>query len=261
MLVHHWILRRVLSDDKAQFSRDGTTNMQQFPLLYANNSQGRDESSFQHDPQWIFGVVWLIVALVLEEHLTAANYPHSLTNELPLWVEDIYLETRLSVSSQHDEAPPHFHGKVTACLNQRYGNRCISPAGPVPWPPRSPDLIPLRFFLWGLMKEIVCKIEIQTGVECCCLHTRTTLTNATVSKLFFEASKAVLWKSWLTFRIVNWKTYRQRDCTANIRCVNRYVFVAYVWQGWRYMFIISTCKVSSCGLTRRGVSIQNGGEL
>jgi hypothetical protein len=31
--------------------------------------------------------------------------------------------------------------------------------GPIPWPPRSPDITPLDFFLWGYVKGIVYKTK------------------------------------------------------------------------------------------------------
>jgi hypothetical protein len=34
--------------------------------------------------------------------------------------------------------------------------------GPILWPPRSPDLTPLYFLLWGLMKEICCRTKAYT---------------------------------------------------------------------------------------------------
>jgi len=33
--------------------------------------------------------------------------------------------------------------------------------GPIPWPPRSPDLSPLDFFLWGYIKNIVYAEKIK----------------------------------------------------------------------------------------------------
>jgi hypothetical protein len=42
-------------------------------------------------------------------------------------------------------------------LNQRYENLWIGHAGSVPWPSRSPDITPFDYFLWGLMKELICK--------------------------------------------------------------------------------------------------------
>ena len=40
-------------------------------------------------------------------------------------------------------------------MNGKFGNRLISRNGPVEWPPRSCDLTPLDFFLWGYLKSKV----------------------------------------------------------------------------------------------------------
>jgi hypothetical protein len=34
--------------------------------------------------------------------------------------------------------------------------------GPIPWPPRSPDITPLDFFLWGYVKGIVYKTPVTS---------------------------------------------------------------------------------------------------
>lgn len=59
---------------------------------------------------------------------------------------------------QQDGAPPHFHGEVRAFLDNRFQRRWIGRAGPIAWPPRSPDLTPLDFFLWGFIKD---KVYVQ----------------------------------------------------------------------------------------------------
>ena len=51
-----------------------------------------------------------------------------------------------------DGAPPHFSCFVTDVLNDRF---------PDAWPPRSPDLSPLDFFLWGYIKNIVYAEKIR----------------------------------------------------------------------------------------------------
>ena len=50
---------------------------------------------------------------------------------------------------QQDWAPPHYHCDVTSFLNERFPNGWIGRRGFVEYPPRSPDLTPLDFFLWG----------------------------------------------------------------------------------------------------------------
>ncbi|GFT96235.1 putative transposable element [Trichonephila clavipes] len=44
----------------------------------------------------------------------------------------------------------------------RFGDRLISRFGPVNWPPRSCDLIPLDYFLWGYVKSLVYPDKPQT---------------------------------------------------------------------------------------------------
>jgi len=44
-------------------------------------------------------------------------------------------------------APPHFSCFVTEVLNERFPDAWIGRGGPIPWPPRSPHLSPLDFFL------------------------------------------------------------------------------------------------------------------
>ena len=56
---------------------------------------------------------------------------------------------------QHDGAPAHFSIAARQVLNNKYPNRWIGRGGPVPWPPRSPHLTPLDFFLCGPMKSLV----------------------------------------------------------------------------------------------------------
>jgi len=44
---------------------------------------------------------------------------------------------------------------VTGVLNERSLDAWIGRGGPIPWPPRSPDLSPLDFSLWRYIKNIV----------------------------------------------------------------------------------------------------------
>ncbi|PSN48396.1 hypothetical protein C0J52_18522 [Blattella germanica] len=41
----------------------------------------------------------------------------------------------------------------------------------LPWPPRSPDMTPLDFFLWRFVKEFA-RVERQDSITCCCCHSR-----------------------------------------------------------------------------------------
>ena len=46
-------------------------------------------------------------------------------------------------------------------LDRQFPGQWIGRRGPVEWPPRSPDLIPLDFYLWRYWKVIVYQAEVQ----------------------------------------------------------------------------------------------------
>lgn len=60
-----------------------------------------------------------------------------------------------SVWFQQDGATPHTAGNVIEWLNTTFGDRYISYRTQYVWPPHSPDLNPLDFFLWGYLKDRV----------------------------------------------------------------------------------------------------------
>lgn len=56
---------------------------------------------------------------------------------------------------QQDGAPPHISNDNMTLLRDKFGDSLISRNGPIAWPPRSCDLTPLDFFLWGYVKSQV----------------------------------------------------------------------------------------------------------
>jgi hypothetical protein len=60
-----------------------------------------------------------------------------------------------------DGAPPHFALNVKQFLNEEFPNGWIGRGGPIAWPPRSPDLTPMDYFIWGYWKELVYKVRIN----------------------------------------------------------------------------------------------------
>lgn len=66
---------------------------------------------------------------------------------------------------QQDGCPAHNARIVSRWLNENFDNRVISNSGPTAWPARSPDLSPLDFFLWGLMKNTVYDFEPPENIN------------------------------------------------------------------------------------------------
>jgi hypothetical protein len=60
---------------------------------------------------------------------------------------------------QQDGVQPHFCHHIRNHLDRDMAGRWISRGGPIAWPPRSPDLTPLDFFL-GYLKNIVYQVKI-----------------------------------------------------------------------------------------------------
>ncbi|GBM08385.1 hypothetical protein AVEN_108380-1 [Araneus ventricosus] len=57
---------------------------------------------------------------------------------------------------QYFYAPPHIATPVKQLFNLHFGNdRIISHHFPTAWSPRSPDLNPCDFWLWGYLKDVV----------------------------------------------------------------------------------------------------------
>ncbi|GFW58001.1 hypothetical protein TNCV_2741471 [Trichonephila clavipes] len=63
---------------------------------------------------------------------------------------------------QQDGATCHTARATIDLLKDTFGERLISRFGPVNWPPRSCDLTPLDYFLWGYVKSLVYADKPQT---------------------------------------------------------------------------------------------------
>ncbi|GFT48373.1 hypothetical protein TNCV_4709152 [Trichonephila clavipes] len=63
---------------------------------------------------------------------------------------------------QQDGATCHTARATIDLLKDTFGDRLISRFGPVNWPPRSCDLTPLDYFLWGYVKSLVYANKPQT---------------------------------------------------------------------------------------------------
>lgn len=77
---------------------------------------------------------------------------------------------------QQDGAPAHWSRLVRDYLDLVFPNRWIGRNGPWLWPPRSPDLTSLDFFLWGYLKDKVFRSgfpidlqEMRDRIEANCL--------------------------------------------------------------------------------------------
>lgn len=160
-------LRKILWTDEAQFTRTGIFNSHNFHNWMEENPHKAWEFSHQHQfslNMWA-GIIndQLIGPIEFPARLHSDMYLNFLRNDLNDLLEDIDLETRRSMWYQHDGAPPHYGLIVRNHLDREFPNRWIGRASPaIQWPPRSPDLTPLDFYLWGTLKNMVYSKPIRS---------------------------------------------------------------------------------------------------
>ncbi|KAJ4445089.1 hypothetical protein ANN_06888 [Periplaneta americana] len=145
----------VLFTDEAPFTRDGITNFHNQHVWAYENPRATVPSHHQLRfslNMWA-GIIGdrLVGPHVLVNRLTGQAY----TNTIPHVLEDTPLINRQHIHFLHDGAPVHFSRTARRYLDRRFPDRWIGRGGPIAWPPRSPDLNPLDFYLWGHLKSLV----------------------------------------------------------------------------------------------------------
>ncbi|GBM12088.1 hypothetical protein AVEN_245485-1 [Araneus ventricosus] len=71
------------------------------------------------------------------------------------FLQDLPFSDLQNVRFQHDGAPPHKVSSVQQYIRDTFQQQVIGYGGCVEWPPRSPDLNLLDFFLWRYIKQRV----------------------------------------------------------------------------------------------------------
>ena len=89
-----------------------------------------------------------------DRHVTVNGEHYRAMLEDYLWPELDELDIN-DMWFQQDGATSHTARVTIDLLQGKFGERVISRNGPVEWSPRSCDLTPLDFFLWGHIKSLV----------------------------------------------------------------------------------------------------------
>jgi len=170
IIAHPQLLSVIFSPMRRPLPRDSLNNSQNVYTWSHDNPHETSVTKFQRR----FSVnVWcgllgnkLIGPFVFDDHLTGNTYEVFLRNELPGLLEDILLMIRNQMYFQHAGAPPHYTRHVREYLNKSFPNRLLGRGGPIAWPPRSPDLTPLDYYLWGHMKTLVYELRLIQEQHC-----------------------------------------------------------------------------------------------
>lgn len=157
---------KVLFTDECQFKKNGQVNRHNLHYWAVENPHWMRQQATQN--YWSLNV-WggvihdrVVGPFFFDGILTGEIYGNFLRESLEELLDDIPLNLRQEMWFQQDGAPPHFSRIARDELDNQFGERWIGRAGPVAWPPRSPDLTPPDFFLWGTVKDMVYREEPTT---------------------------------------------------------------------------------------------------
>jgi len=145
------------------------TNTWKTPFCSLKNYHASTEPHFEFrlsDNIWC-GVVGsqVIGPFVLEGRFTSERYLNFLERGMPVLLEGVPLHIGRELWLQQDCAHLHFGRQKHVFLNEHFRNRRTGRQGPTAWPPRSPDLTPLDYNLWGTMKSLVYAVKSSTKAE------------------------------------------------------------------------------------------------
>jgi hypothetical protein len=84
------------------------------------------------------------------ENVNQHNYLDMLKNFF--WKRHLNVEKYKEYYFQQDGATPHTTNKVQEWLKDKFSEKFVDKLS---WPPRSPDLNPCDFYLWGYLKSVV----------------------------------------------------------------------------------------------------------
>ncbi|GFU97879.1 uncharacterized protein TNCV_1103871 [Trichonephila clavipes] len=160
--------KRILFSDEAHFWLNGYVNKQKCRIWSEANPQVYVETPLHPEKLTVWCALWAggIIGPYFfkndEGHNFTVNgdrYRAMITN---FFIPELNNHDVQELWFQQDGATCHTARATIDLLKDTFGDRLISRFGPVNWPPRSCDLIPLDYLLWGYVKSLVYADKPQT---------------------------------------------------------------------------------------------------
>lgn len=151
-------LQNIIWTDESKFSHEGIFNRHNSHFWAQQNPHLVRERGFQN--KFSFNVFAMLMNnkccyFIYNETLKSRLYLQILRTVVAEFLEDLPLQVYMNCWYQLDGAPAHSSGEVRELLDELFEDRYMGRGGPWSWPPRSPDLTPLDFYLWGKIKSSV----------------------------------------------------------------------------------------------------------
>ncbi|GFY26309.1 putative DD41D transposase [Trichonephila clavipes] len=160
--------KQILFRDEAHFWLNGYVNKQNCRIWSEANPQVYIETPLHPEKLTVWCALWAggIIGPYFfkndEGHNVTVNgdrYRAMITN---FFIPELNNHDVQELWFQQDGATCHTARATIDLLKDTFGDRLISRFGPVNWPPRSCDLTPLDYFLWGYVKSLVYADKPQT---------------------------------------------------------------------------------------------------
>ncbi len=154
------LVDRILWTDESNFKMNGHVNRHNSIYWAEENPHYQIEVEMQSPGVTVWAGICskgIIGPFFFEGTVNSQNYQNMLENFAIPKIEEIYGDTQIWF--QQDGAPPHYANQVRQFLSTTFPGRWLGRRGPVEWPPRSCDLTPTDFFLWGYIKDRVYSIK------------------------------------------------------------------------------------------------------
>lgn len=157
VLDHQHLLKDIMWSDEAYFSLDGTVNRHNCVIWAYQNPHATVTESLHPEKVcvWMgFSAKHKLQPFFFNTTVDQFNYTDLLEHHLLPQLKQKKIFN--SVIFQHDGAPPHFSHRARQFLSSHFPEeRVIGRGFGYHWPPRSPDLSPLDYYLWGTLKARV----------------------------------------------------------------------------------------------------------
>lgn len=159
---------KILFSDEAHFWLNGYVNKQNCRIWSEENPQAFVETPLHPQKITVWCALWaggVIGPYVFKNDdgqnvtVNGERYRNMIRNFFVPQLRGINLA---DMWFQQDGATCHTAGATIDLLKETFDEKIISRNGPINWPPRSCDLTPLDYFLWGYVKSLVYVDKPQT---------------------------------------------------------------------------------------------------
>ena len=160
--------KRIFFSDEAHFWLNGYVNKQNCRIWSEDNPQVYVKTPLHPEKMTVWCALWAggIIGPYFFKNDDGQNvtvngdrYRAMITN---FFIPELNNHDVQELWFQQDGATCHTARATIDLLKDTFGDRLISRFGPVNWPPRSCDLTPLDYFLWGYVKSLVYADKPQT---------------------------------------------------------------------------------------------------